>query len=397
MRINQNVMANNASRNLASTNVMLGKNLEKLSSGFRINRAADDAAGLVVSQGLRAQVSSLKQAARNAQDGISVVQTAEGALNEVHSMLNRMRDLTVQAANSGGNDTAARAAAQAEIDALATEITRVSDSTRFGGVNLLDGSYGIRTAVSAASAGVANTGVVGASGGSFTIAINGGPAITVTLSANLNSSQTSADVLESDINAALTAGGSIYGGKVSITSTAVVGSTTNNVLSISVGGLKSGESFTLVDGAGGDLSDLGITSLTSSQIGNGGVFQIGANAGETVSLAIVDTDATSLGIGALNVTTDAGAASALGALDSAISTVSSIRGELGALQNRFESMINNLQVTTENLSASESRIRDTDMAQEMVSFTKNNVLLQAGTAMLSQANQVPQSILSLLK
>ena len=142
MRINQNVMANNAARNLSGTNVMLGKSLEKLSSGFRINRAADDAAGLVVSQNLRSQIGGLKQATRNAQDGISVVQTAEGALNEVHTMLGRMRDLAVQAANSGGNDTAARTAAQTEINQLSAEITRVSDKTRFGGVNLLDGSYG---------------------------------------------------------------------------------------------------------------------------------------------------------------------------------------------------------------------------------------------------------------
>ncbi len=126
MRINQNVMAANASRNLSNTNIQLGKSLEKLSSGFRINRAADDAAGLVISQGLRAQISGLRQATRNAQDGISVVQTAEGALNEVHTMLTRMRDLAVQAANSGANDTAARGAAQTEISALATEITRVS-------------------------------------------------------------------------------------------------------------------------------------------------------------------------------------------------------------------------------------------------------------------------------
>ena len=132
MRINQNVMANNASRNLSGTNVMLGKSLEKLSSGFRINRAADDAAGLVVSQNLRSQIGGLKQATRNAQDGISVVQTAEGALNEVHTMLGRMRDLAVQAANSGGNDTAARTAAQTEIDQLAQEITRVSDKEVLG-------------------------------------------------------------------------------------------------------------------------------------------------------------------------------------------------------------------------------------------------------------------------
>ena len=397
MRINQNVMANNASRNLSSTNVNLGKNLEKLSSGFRINRAADDAAGLVISQGLRAQVTGLKQATRNAQDGISVVQTAEGALNEVHTMLNRMRDLAVQAANSGANDTAARDAAQAEIDELATEITRISDSTRFGGVNLLDGSYGVKAQAAGGSAGVANTGTVAASSGSFSIAINGGPTIAVTLSANVNSSATSLKTLEKDINDALRDAGSVYAGKVDVSSTAVSGSSTLNVVKINVGGLQNGENFVLTDGAGSDLSDLGITAGTFTGTGSGGTFQIGANADETVSLNISDLDATALGVGNLDVTTDAGASAAINALDSAIASVSSTRGDLGALQNRFESMINNLQVTTENLQASESRIRDTDMAAEMVSFTKNNVLLQAGTAMLSQANQVPQSILSLLR
>jgi len=276
MRINQNVMANNAYRNLSTTNMSLGKSLEKLSSGFRINRAADDAAGLVISQGLRSQVSGLRQAARNAQDGISVVQTAEGALNEVHTILNRMRDLAVQSANTGSNDPAARTAAAAEITPLTSEITRISDTTRFGGTNLLDGSY-----------------------------------------------------------------------------TAAVG-----------------------------------------------VFQVGANgtADDQVTVAITNTDATTLAVNALDVTTSAATAqAAITSISAAISTVSAQRGSLGALQNRFESMINNLQVTTENLVASESRIRDTDMAVEMTNFTKNQILSQAGTAMLAQANQVPQSILSLLR
>jgi len=276
MRINQNVMANNAYRNLSTTNMSLGKSLEKLSSGFRINRAADDAAGLVISQGLRSQVSGLRQAARNAQDGISVVQTAEGALNEVHTILNRMRDLAVQSANTGSNDTAARTAAAAEITALTSEITRISDTTRFGGTNLLDGTY-----------------------------------------------------------------------------TAAVG-----------------------------------------------VFQVGANgtADDQVTVAITNTDAATLAVNALDVTTSAATAqAAITSISAAISTVSAQRGSLGALQNRFESMINNLQVTTENLVASESRIRDTDMAVEMTNFTKNQILSQAGTAMLAQANQVPQSILSLLR
>jgi flagellin len=261
-------MAINAYRNLSSNNVMLGKSLEKLSSGFRINRAADDASGLVISQGLRAQVSGLRQATRNAQDGISVVQTAEGALNEVHTMLNRMRDLSVQSANTGSSDATAVAAAQAEIDELALEVTRISDNTKFGQKALLDGTYD-------------------------------------------------------------------------------------------------------------------------------GDFQIGANSGETLNITIGDTDAAALGVDALDVSLDA--AGAIDAVDLAIASVSTTRGELGAKQNRFESIINNLQVTTENLVASESRIRDTDMASEMTNFTKSQILSQASTSMLAQANQVPQSVLALLR
>src|SRR4051794_4371998 len=166
MRINQNVMANNASRNLSSTNVQLGKNLEKLSSGLRINRAADDAAGLVISQDLRAQVSGLRQATRNAQDGISVVQTAEGALNEVNTMLQRMRDLAVQAAN-GSNSSSARSAADAEFTALRDEISRLGSSTTFGNLNLLNGG---------------DTGGVNfASGVAFQIGANSGDTLTVTI------------------------------------------------------------------------------------------------------------------------------------------------------------------------------------------------------------------------
>jgi len=144
LSINTNIPALNAYRNLNTTTNDMSKSLEKLSSGFRINRAADDAAGLAISEGMRSQIGGIKMGVRNAQDGISVVQTAEGALNEVHSMLNRMRDLSVQAANSGSNDSAARSAAQAEIDALKSEVTRVSDKTKFGGQSLLDGSYGVQ-------------------------------------------------------------------------------------------------------------------------------------------------------------------------------------------------------------------------------------------------------------
>ena len=202
MRINQNIMANNASRNLAGTNAMLGKSMEKLSSGFRINRAADDAAGLVISQGLRAQVSGLKQATRNAQDAISVVQTAEGALNEVHTMLTRMRDLAVQAANSGGNDTASRTAAQAEISQLATEITRVSAQTKFGSTALLDGTYGVTAGT--LSVADANSSLTFAAGNTLNVNVTGGSgAVSVSLQAGTFTGANAASSLQSTIKAAL--------------------------------------------------------------------------------------------------------------------------------------------------------------------------------------------------
>lgn len=393
MRINQNVMAFNAARNLSSTGVQLGKSLEKLSSGFRINRAADDAAGLVVSQGLRAQVSGLQQATRNAQDGVSVVQTAEGALNEVHTMLNRMRDLAVQAANTGANDSAARNAAQAEITALATEITRVSSTTKFGGVSLLDGSYGVSPAKVTGFDN--NNSITVAAGDDFTINIAGTGAVTVDLAAmsGVTGSQAAASIASS-INAALAAGNSVYAGKVTVTSKDVGAGA---ALTLEVSGLTNGQTFVLADGTNTPLASLGLTGAVTAAAGTGGTFQIGANSGETVSLAIANQSATTLGVNALDVTTQTGAATAITALDGAIASVSSTRGNLGALQNRFESMINNLQVATENLTSSESRIRDTDMASEMVKFTRNQVLQQAGTAMLAQANQVPQTILQLLR
>ena len=397
MRINQNSMAINAFRNLSTTNVALGKSLEKLSSGFRINRAADDAAGLVISQNLRAQVSGLRQATRNAQDGISVVQTAEGALNEVHTILNRMRDLAVQASNSGTNDADARGAAQAEIDALTSELNRISDKTQFGGMKLLDGSYG-KTA-GQLSAFDADGSVTIAAADTVNVTVTGGSgAVSVALSAGTFSGGNAAATIEQSVKAALLGTGNAVDAAAAenfSVSYEAVGA--GGVFTVSNG---SAADVAIADGTGTPLGDNTLTALVgtvTAATGTGGVFQVGANSGDTVSIAITDTDAAALGVAAVDVTTDAGAALALDNLDTAIKTVSSTRGDLGALQNRFESMINNLQVTTENLVASESRIRDTDMAMEMTTFTKNQILSQAGTAMLAQANQVPQSVLSLLR
>ena len=399
MRINQNIMATNASRNLTSTNSMMSKNLEKLASGLRINRAADDAAGLVVSQNLRAQVSGLRQATRNAQDGISVVQTAEGALNEVHTMLNRMRDLSIQAANTGGNDAAARTAAQAEISQLSTEINRISTTTKFGATSLLGGTFGV-TAANKTGFMTSNS-ITLAAGNTFTINVNGLGAVTVSLTAQTAvTGAQAAGVISGAINTALAASAvtanRALAGQVSMTATP---EGSGVALTMNVGGLTNGQTFTVADGTVGALASFGFTaaSTTTAAAGTGGTFQVGANSGDTINLVIQGVSTTALAINALDVTTDAGAAAALTSLDAAISSVSSNRGTLGAIQNRFESMINNLSVTTENLMASESRIRDLDMATEMVSFTKNQVLQQAGTAMLGQANQIPQTILSLLR
>jgi flagellin len=271
LRINQNIAAMNAYRNLSVTDGQLSKSLEKLSSGFRINRAADDAAGLSISEGLRAQTNGLKVAVRNAQDGISVVQTAEGALTESHSILQRMRELAVQSANTGAADLTARDAAEVEVTQLASELTRISATTRYGSTNLLNGSFS-------------------------------------------------------------------------------------------------------------------------------GTFQIGANAGEVLNVAVSQSfSAGSLGVSGLDFSSLTGASAALASIDAAITTVSTNRANLGAVQNRFEHTIANLSVAAENLSASESRIRDTDMAEEMVAFTRAQILTQAGTAMLAQANSAPQSVLSLLR
>ncbi len=319
LRVNNNVAAINAYRNLSVTDGQMAKSLEKLSSGFRINRAGDDAAGLVISENLRSQVGGLNTAVRNAQDGISVVQTAEGALTEVHSMLQRMRDLTVQAGN-GSNSTESVAASQAEVDQLSKAINDISGRTSFNGKDLLKGD-GTGTAGTPAVAAVA---AVAASDGPD--GING----------------TADDVAAVAAVAA---------------APAVAGT------------------------AGAD------STLT---------FQVGANAGETLDVKLKDTSTAALGLDGL-VLGAAGTSASLTAIDAAIKTVSTFRGDLGATQNRLEHTINNLNVTSENLTASESRIRDTDMAKEMTNFTRSQILTQAGTAMLAQANSAPQQVLQLLR
>jgi flagellin len=289
MRVQHNIAALNSYRNLSGNNNTVSKNLEKLSSGYRINRAGDDAAGLAISEKMRAQITGLETAQKNANDGISLIQTAEGALTEVHSMLNRMVELAQQSANGTYDNETDRANLQSEMDALTDEIDRISDGTNFNGKSLLNSEQAITLQIGDSSA-TFNQLKVSLSSTSAT-----------TLKINKATSKTQAE-------------------------SAVVGGTTG-----------------------------------------------------------------------IAISTQAGAAKAVSVLKAAINTVSSTRGKLGALQNRLEHTINNLGASQENMTAAESRIRDVDMAKEMMSYTKNNILVQASQAMLAQANQVPQGVLQLLK
>jgi flagellin len=274
MRINNNIMALNAHRQLGINNTSTAKSLEKLSSGYRINRAGDDAAGLAISEKMRAQIRGLNMASKNAQDGISLIQTAEGALTESHAILQRMREIAVQSASDTNDKAVDRAAIQEEVNALVKELDRISSDINFNGKKLLDGS-----------------------------------------------------------------------------------------LSSAASGLR---------------------------------IHIGADKGQGMTVNIGKMDATALSVKSISVTTQSAANSAISVVNAAINKVSTQRSKLGAYQNRLEHTIKNLDNASENLQAAESRIRDVDMAKEMMEFTKQNILQQAATAMLAQANMAPQTVLKLL-
>ena len=381
LRVNNNIAALNAYRNLSVTDGQMSKSLEKLSSGFRINRAADDAAGLAISEGLRSQIGGLKVAVRNTQDGISVVQTAEGALTETTSILQRMRDLSVQAANDGGLNADAKGNIQKEMTQLKSELTRISDTTKFNGSKLLDGNFAAKfqvgansgesidvavgTAMSAAGLGVDTVDVT--TGGpqwtfdphavDYADTTAGGPTITVDVK--------SSGARTLDLTGWDTAG------------TAAAASKNQSILQTAFDKELGSSGFSVKVGNFGEITANGPTGAV------------------TGDLAIAGAGVT--GTATFNATAASGASAGIDAIDLAIKTVSSTRADLGAIQNRFDHTINNLNVAVENLTASESRIRDADMAQEMVQYTRNQILSQAGTAMLAQANQASQGVLSLLR
>ena len=387
LSINQNIAAVNAYHNLANTQNDLSKSLEKLSSGFRINRAADDAAGLAISEGLRSQIGGLKVAVRNAQDGTSVVQTAEGALNESTSILQRMRDLSVQASNTGGLSSDAKGNIQSEMEQLKSELTRIAGTTQFNGTKLLDGTYS----------------------GTFQVGANVGETISVGVNQSMGAKGLGVDGVDVTLATSTSALGSVH--------TAAVAGTSGSAQLVGTADFTKSEGFDTLNGT----ITVGSKSLNLSSI----KYASGSDAATRLQ-AVQDAADTALGAGAVTVSATAaglkftgatpaaaatadqidaadvkftaasGADGAIQAIDKAIGTVSTVRANLGAVQNRFDHTVKNLNVAVENLSASESRIRDTDMASEMVSFTRAQILSQAGTSMLAQANQLPQSVLKLL-
>ena len=548
MRIQHNIMAMNAYRNYTNNTSALSKNLEKLSSGYKINRAGDDAAGLAISEKMRAQITGLETAQKNAKDGISLVQTAEGALTEVHDMLNRMVELADQSANGTYDNETDRANLQKEVQQLKDEINRIADSANFNGIKLLDGSMDAEGiggganmsvnfgSVTAYEAGVSNADPTfsvsldglslkaNASSGSLVLNV-GGQNITLKFSGATKGSAVSLGSLKLSASSA-TLGGIKYDIKVSqgslkfeMASSVVLtaGMTLNPSFEVKVGNatgasIESGlinkgtqvitsgviggaekmatatfeitkdmlangatikigdQTFTIdysksKDEATGttigvkDLLtkdgqldnaaiDEVITRITDAGKGNN-LFTIGNNGnnqitlqsktglnsatyatldtadeikkqvavnaptqpgkaltlqiGDTsdsfnrLSVSIQDMHVDSLGIEDLDISTQAGAQSAVDKIKAAINTVSSVRGTLGATQNRLDHTINNLSVMTENIQDAESTIRDTDVADEMMAYTKNNILIQSAQAMLAQANQVPQGVLQLLQ
>ena len=394
MRIQHNIMAMNAYRNYNNNTSALSKNLEKLSSGYKINRAGDDAAGLAISEKMRAQITGLDKAQDNAKDGISLVQTAEGDLTEVHDMLNRMYSLAEQSAN-GTYEGTDRTQLQKEVNQLRSEINRIADSANFNGIKLLDGSLAgytdatsteitLKTAGSANGKAVFQLDLAGFAVGSKvsgtgTMSVSlGGKTYDVEVTANMD-----ADDFATKLAAAINA--DKFSGDVGGQYTAAV---------------ASGTKITLTAAKNGATEELKGSFTTSAKEGVGGlILQIGdtSDSFNQLAVSVKNTDSDAIGIGDIDISNQTGAADALNVIKNAINYVSDVRGTLGATQNRLDHTINNLSVMQENIQDAESTIRDTDIADEMMAYTKNNILIQSAQAMLAQANTVPQGVLQLLQ
>lgn len=400
MIINHNMSAINAQRQMYKTSTSQAKSTEKLSSGLRINRAGDDAAGLAISEKMRGQISGLNQASRNAQDGISLIQTAEGALDEQHSMLQRMRELAVQA-ESDTNTEDDRKEIQNEIKQLQQEITAITEKTEFNTKKLLDGSQEVTSA-----SGAALKGSAAKLNASVKLLLGSAAKKMTSYDAKMKSVEkklaSAADKLATTAGKGAASAAAIEASVAKIKASA-------ETLKASAAALKASYDKKIKSAqAKLESYDAKVASANAAverdqQLGKaiGGLtFQVGANAGQTITVGIGSMTAQDLGVSDIDVTkptTDKDQLSNMAKIDRAINMVSSQRSKLGAVQNRLEHTIANVDNAAENIQSSESRIRDTDMAKEMMNFTSKNVLSQATQAMLAQANQKPNQVLSLLQ
>jgi len=395
MRINHNISALNAWRQINQINYSMSKTLERLSSGLRINRAGDDAAGLAISEKMRGQIKGLNMAIKNAQDAISLIQTAEGALTEVHSILQRMRELAVQAASDTNTDVD-REQIQKELDQLREEIDRIARTTEFNTKKLLDGKLeSFRSSVDAK--------VV--TGGNMDLTLN-----TVSDSASVEGTLvvevgqfSGATTSELDVRIVfIDSSGSIH---TTVTANFTAGSASFTVASGVTINIGWDSTVFDIDDFGGalpseEIVDSAVARIEGLYTSNTQlIFQIGANEGHNMVAGIDDMSAGALGLSTetLKVTDQNSAERTIMVVDAAIHKVSTARAALGAIQNRLEHTIANLGVAAENLTAAESRIRDADMAKEMMEFTKQQILLQSSMAMLAQANVMPQNVLQLMR
>lgn len=414
MRIQHNIMAMSAYRNYSKNTSALSKNLEKLSSGYKINRAGDDAAGLAISEKMRAQITGLKAANKNVKDGVSLVQTAEGALQEVHDMLNRMDSLATQSANGTYDNEVDRLNLQKEVTALKSEIDRIADSSNFNGKKLLDGSMdGLETSVYKNATATANKADIDLSIAHDKKVSIGGADKTLSFKFAVGAADGAKIADDGTVTITLTKG-TAAATPATHSAASIQQLIANTDLTAIANTLSADEKKDLeqalkeVTVSGKDLtikdSDTGVAQET-------GVADPNRNTGEKLTLQIGDTadsfnkmkvnvgdmHAKALGLADLTIADQDGAAAAIQKIKDAINTVSSTRGDLGAIQNRLEHTQNNLSVMTENIQDAESTIRDTDVADEMMAYTKNNILIQSAQAMLAQANQVPQGVLQLLQ
>jgi flagellin len=415
MIINHNIAALNTYRQLGSANNGMQNSMEKLSSGLRINKAGDDAAGLAISEKMRGQIRGLDQAQRNAQDGISMIQTAEGALNETHSILQRMRELATQASNDTNTDTD-RDEIQKEMNQLTSEINRIGNTTEFNTQTLMNGDKTISSTTTGVTQGV------------FTLS-GLASSLTYTIDGQTISGLSGAAANASDVASAIN-------NNTSLAAKYTAAATGSNVKLTQVTGTESSSAVTV----GTNLTvTTGTTGSSGTTVTSGGItFQIGANGGQSMTVEMNDMRSFSTGTNGLNIaTTETGATSvtadsgkvayyttglnvtdgtnntdkykaldvsthdkataAIDVINDAIQSVSAERSKMGAYQNRLDHTINNLGTSSENLTAAESRIRDVDMAKEMMNQTKESILAQASQAMLAKANQNPQGVLQLLR